>query len=243
MALTFRESLIFAFRFIVLMGLLGREYPHTAKGLGEAIGFSTLGEYIRRFLFHQLHPDSSESGTTLSLDSCPALNGETIFVHNFAEATFYAPSDPSGIGGMRREFIRATPNWRKGGARYDCVFINQDSSLKGLLGMAVAQVKLLFTLHHRERRYQCALVHWFQRDRDTPERTSGMWIVKPRTSYRIPVCSVIDLATIVRAAHLIPVYDNTPIPDTADHTTSLGDYDKFYVNKYIDHHAFELLHC
>ena len=226
------------------MSLLGRNYPRTAKAVGELIGLSTLEEYIRRFLFHQLHPDSPESGETLALDSCPTLDGETIFVHNFAEARFYAPSDPSGVGGMRREFIRATSDWRKGGARYDCVFVNQDSSLKGLLGMSVAQVKLFFTLYHRKRRYQCALVHWFQRDRDTPERTSGMWIVKPRVRYHIPICSVIDIATIFRAAHLIPVYnENSPIPDTADHTTSLGDYNKFFVNKYVDHHAFELLHC
>ncbi|KAI1786556.1 hypothetical protein LXA43DRAFT_975709 [Ganoderma leucocontextum] len=216
--------------------LSGRKYPRTADALGDIIGLSTFGEYIRRFLFHQLHPDSPESGETLPLDSCPPLDSESIYVHNFAEAVFYAPSDPSGVGGMRREFIRATPDWRKGGARYDCVFVNQDSSRKGLLGMDVAQVKLLFTLCYRQRRYQCALVHWYQREKDTPDG--------PRTRYRIPVCSVIDLATIFRAAHLIPVYNtNDRVPDTANHTMSLSDYDKFYVNKYVDHHAFDLLHC
>ncbi|KAI1781999.1 hypothetical protein LXA43DRAFT_977802 [Ganoderma leucocontextum] len=223
-----------------------RKYPRNANDLGEVIGLSTLDQFIRCFLFHQLHPNSAETGSTLPLDSCPVLEGEMIYVHHSAEAVFYAPSDPSGVGGMRREFIRATPSWRNGGARYDCVFVNRDSAQKGLLGLDVAQVKLLFTLCIWGRRYQCALVHWYQRDGDTPDKQTGMWFVKPSFSgnrYRIPICSVIDLNTIFRAAHLIPVYDrNTTVPDAADHTTTLRTYKKFYVNKYIDHHAFDLLH-
>ncbi|KAI1782208.1 hypothetical protein LXA43DRAFT_906440, partial [Ganoderma leucocontextum] len=138
-----------------------RNYPRTTDALGEVIGLSTFDQFIRRFLFHQLHPDSPESGSTLPLDSCPILEGESIYVHHSAEAVFYAPCNPSGVGGMRREFIRATPNWRNGGARYDCIFVNRDSTKKGFLGLDVAQVKIFFTLCVHGRQYQCALVHWY----------------------------------------------------------------------------------
>ncbi|PIL25424.1 hypothetical protein GSI_13314 [Ganoderma sinense ZZ0214-1] len=155
-----------------------RNYPRVANDLGKAIGLSTLDQLIRLFLYHQLHPDSSET----AIDDCPSLEFESIYVHHSAEVVFYAPSDPSGVGGMRREFIRAAPDWRKSGPRYDCVFLNRDSAQKGLLGLDVAQVKLLFTLCVGGRRYQCALVHWYQRDGDTPDKQTGMWIVKPSFS-------------------------------------------------------------
>ncbi|OAX31238.1 hypothetical protein K503DRAFT_654751, partial [Rhizopogon vinicolor AM-OR11-026] len=48
---------------------------------------------------------------------------EKITLYTSAVATFYAPSDISGIGGMRYERIRAVYTWRNGPGRYDCVFI------------------------------------------------------------------------------------------------------------------------
>ncbi|KAG2121642.1 hypothetical protein BD769DRAFT_1361146, partial [Suillus cothurnatus] len=55
-----------------------------------------------------------------------------ISVFNSASSRFYAPSDLSGIGGMRVEHIRACPSWRNEHSRNDCVFINMDSSLPGM---------------------------------------------------------------------------------------------------------------
>ena len=52
----------------------------------------------------------------------PMIDGR-IEVFNSAIATFHAPSDISGIAGMRREHIRAMPSWRNGPARYDTVLI------------------------------------------------------------------------------------------------------------------------
>ncbi|KAF9230397.1 hypothetical protein BU15DRAFT_16182, partial [Melanogaster broomeanus] len=60
-----------------------------------------------------------------------------IKVFNSAVATFVAPSDPSGIGSMRREHIHAVPSWRRGLARYDCVFVSTDDTQEGMLGMEV----------------------------------------------------------------------------------------------------------
>ncbi|KAJ8455013.1 hypothetical protein ONZ51_g12691 [Trametes cubensis] len=139
-----------------------------------------LIEMMRRFLFHQLHPGSLQSGSTLSLDDCPPLDEDAaLYLHFSAEAVFYAPSDISGTTGMRKEFIRATPSWRKKHPRYDCVFINRNSALPGLLGMDVGRVKAFISFKYGRMRYECALVHWYKRVGSSPDEDTGMWIVKP----------------------------------------------------------------
>ena len=51
----------------------------------------------------------------------------TIKVHHFAIATFYAPSDLSGSGGLRREQIWSTPYFF-GHPHRDTVFVVTDNS-------------------------------------------------------------------------------------------------------------------
>ncbi|KAI0323168.1 hypothetical protein GY45DRAFT_1265050, partial [Cubamyces sp. BRFM 1775] len=164
-------------------------------------------------------------------------------LHASAEAVFYAPSDVSGTTGMRREYIRATTSWRKKHPRYDCVFINRDSNLPGLLGLDVGQVKAFISFKYGGLIYQCALVHWYQRVGSTPDEDTGMWIVKPsKLRGGLPLLSIIHVDTIYRAAHLIGVSLNKAIPADIDHYNALDRFDTFYVNKFIDHNAFELLH-
>ncbi|KAH9014264.1 hypothetical protein EDB85DRAFT_1876526, partial [Lactarius pseudohatsudake] len=55
-----------------------------------------------------------------------------IIVYPSAVATFYAPSDISGIGGMHCERIYAVKSWRKGPGRYDTIFFNADPSMEGM---------------------------------------------------------------------------------------------------------------
>ncbi|KIL61333.1 hypothetical protein M378DRAFT_82595, partial [Amanita muscaria Koide BX008] len=45
-----------------------------------------------------------------------------VYVYPSAVATYCAPSDLSGVGGMFREQIRSTHSWRSGPERRDCVF-------------------------------------------------------------------------------------------------------------------------
>ena len=52
--------------------------------------------------------------------------------------------------------------------------------------------------------------------------------------------SVIHLDCIVRAAHLIAVYGNEVVPESLTLHDSLDTFQSFYVNKFIDHHAFEI---
>ena len=68
-----------------------------------------------------------------------------IFVYASAIANYHAPSDPSGIHGMHREHIRATPSWRQGPARYDCAFVNSKPELDSMHGLSVVHVLLFFS--------------------------------------------------------------------------------------------------
>jgi hypothetical protein len=197
---------------------------------------------IRRFLYDQLFPDNILSSSEVSLLDCPAFSGQ-IRVHNSAVATFHAPCDPSGIGGMRREHIRAVPCWRKSHSRYDCVFLNRDPDIPGVRGMDIVRVLLFFSFDLGGKVFPCALVRWFTVIGDGPDEDTGMWVVQPEVdTVGVPVLSVIHLDCVIRAAHLLPVFaSNVPIPRALHHSQTLDSFNLFYVNKFIDHHAFKIV--
>ncbi|KAI0364600.1 hypothetical protein BV20DRAFT_955911, partial [Pilatotrama ljubarskyi] len=222
-----------------------RQHGKTADSLAQEFNIPGLQAHIRRFLYYEVHrgDPTIPSGATLSLDVCPTFAEERIHVYYSASATFYAPSDPSGVGGMRRELIRATPQWRGAGARYDCVFVNRSNRDAGLLGMEVARVRLFFSFKYGARRYPCAAVHWYRRKDEHVDQDTGMWIVEPSfISGRRPLISVLHLDTIVRAAHLIGVSLGESVSEDLQSRDALDTFASFYVNKFVDHHAFELLH-
>lgn len=164
----------------------------------------------------------------------PTFYGK-ITIYTSAIATFYAPSDISGVGGMHRERIHAVKSWRKGPSRYDTIFVNTDSSLEGMRGLDVARVRLLFSFSYEGIEYPCALVRWFSRVGDSPDECTGMWVVQPDDD-----TSIIHLDTIFRASHLLPVFGRRePVLRSLSFTDTLNTFTRFYVNKYIDHHAFE----
>jgi len=162
-----------------------------------------------------------------------------ISIYPSAIATFHAPSDISGIGGMRRERIRAVKSWRKGPGRYDTIFVNTD--LPGMGGLDIARVRLFFSFSHDGVYYSCALVRWFTRVADSPDDCTGMWVVEPDDEER--PFSIIHLDTVVRAAHLLPVFGSGTgqVPKTLSFTDTLDTFKTFYVNKFVDHHAFEII--
>ena len=89
--------------------------------------------------------------------------------------------------------------------------------------------------------FSCALVHWFSSVGDSPDEHTGMWIVKPDLAENgTHTASVIHIDTIFHAAHLMPVYRNDAVPRYLSFTQSLDAFNLYYVNKYIDHHAFEI---
>jgi hypothetical protein len=213
-----------------------RIYPDT---IAEVIDQPDLVNLIQQFLYDQCHSDSESDESSSNTSNLPEFH-EKICVFTSAVATFHAPSDISGIGGMRYERIHAVATWRKGPARYDCVFVNTDPSARGMRGFDIARVRLLFTFKHEGTTYPCALVHWYSRVGDSPDEDTGMWVVEPDyLEDSAHFASVIHLDTIFRAAHLMPVYGNEYAPTYLSFDQSLDAFRTFYVNKYIDHQAFE----
>ena len=68
-----------------------------------------------------------------------------------------------------------------------------------------------------------------------------MWVVEPDFHPDGSAFSaVIHLDSILRAAHLIPVFGQDTISTDIPLAYSLDVFSSYYVNKYIDHHAFEI---
>ena len=108
-------------------------------------------------------------------------------------------------------------------------------------GLDVAHVQLFFSFCHDGIEYPCALVHWFSRVGYSPDVDTGMWIVKPDISNNGEnFISIIHLDTVVRACHLIPVFGPLRVSRTLSCTDTLDTFAHFYVNKYVDHYAFEV---
>ena len=206
-------------------------YPEDITDKIEQPNFPYL---IQQFIYDQQHPDYVSNADTPDL---PTFYGK-ITIYPSAVATFYAPSDISGVGGMRRERIHAVESWRKGPARYDTILVNTDSSMKGMRGLDVARVRLFFSFSHDGTEYPCALVQWFLRMGNSPDNLTGMWVVE-QDSDETP-SAIIHLDTIVRASHLLPVFGHARVPRTLAFSDTLNTFTRFYVNKYIDHHAFEI---
>jgi hypothetical protein len=209
----------------------------TVSQTAEALQQPDFLSYIRKFLYEQLHPEGPPS-SEVPPATYPTFHG-LISVYHSATATYYAPSDSSGCGGMHRERIHARESWRQGPARYDCALVNLDPDMDGMRGLAVVRVRRFFSIAFETKVYACAFVHWYSAIGDDPDEDTGMWKVKPDfNADGTPLVSVLHLDCILRSAHLIPVYGVDPVPKQLTPDYSLDHFSAFYVNKYIDHHAF-----
>lgn len=200
-------------------------------------------------LFHRDAPvDSDSDGFEDELRRIPEVQSRISVFHS-STAIFFAPSDISGVGGMRKEVVRAAPSWRRGPPRYDCVFVATGSA-EGFKGLHVARIKIFFSFKVDGKAVSCALVHWFESVGTRPDTDTGMWIVEPEYlpvlpgadvgENRKPKLAIISLDTVLRATHLIPVFGDGFIPVDTEFSASLDRFDRFFVNKYADHHSYEI---
>lgn len=214
-----------------------RVHPGTLAAELDEPAFS---EKLENFIKDQLELDTT-SYPDVGLPRSSFDMPEKITVYPSAVATFHAPSDLCGTGGMRRERMRAVDSWRQGAGRYDCIFINTDAPVPGMRGMDVARAKLFFSFTVNRVKYPCALINWFSRVGDSVDENTGMWVVEPDYDEDgIPQSSIVHVDTIVRLAHLIPVFRNEVAPRNLDYTETLDTFSAFYVNRFADHHAFEI---
>ncbi|KAH9986224.1 hypothetical protein BJV77DRAFT_1061839 [Russula vinacea] len=191
--------------------------PKAVEDLAAHIGQPKLPELLRQFLYDQLNPNSNIPSTEVDLEDCPRFMG-SIYVYHSAIARFYAPSDLCGAGGMYRERIRSNPDWRGEYARRDTMFVETNADLDGMRGMAIGRALLFFHLPS-----MIATTH--------PEFGAN----GQRT------LAVIHLDCVARAAHLLPVYGPSFIPDDFHFSDALDAFRSYFVNRHIDHHTHNFL--
>ncbi|KAG1905765.1 uncharacterized protein F5891DRAFT_1125793 [Suillus fuscotomentosus] len=75
---------------------------------------------------------------------------------------------------------------------------------------------------------------------DAPDEDTGMWVVQPSFDGHSPNILVIHIDAIYYTAHLLPVYGVDFIPHAINFLNTLDKFHTFYVNKFADHHAFEI---
>jgi len=112
------------------------------------------------------HPDAQRQHYQHENGRGDLFDVTDVSVFHSAQATFFAPSNPSGVHGMYRETIRSTPRWTRGeipGPRRDCVFVSApgDETDTTVNDLNVARVLSFFSFSRSGKVYQCALVHWF----------------------------------------------------------------------------------
>ncbi|KAF8222253.1 hypothetical protein L208DRAFT_607908 [Tricholoma matsutake] len=77
---------------------------------------------------------------------------------------------------------------------------------------------------------------------EEPCNETGLWIVRPDFYRHKPCLAVVHLDCMLRGAHLIGVAGDDFLPQEGfDFSPSLDSFKAFYVNKYIDYHAHEIL--
>ncbi|KAG1762208.1 hypothetical protein EDD22DRAFT_778730, partial [Suillus occidentalis] len=209
------------------------------RTLSEELELPNFPQLIQEFIHDQAHAADPDPPVFDPL-SAPLFLGK-VAVFNSAAASFYAPSDLSGVGGMRREYIRALPCWRGGAPQYDCVFVNMDTDTDIMNGLAIARVLCFFSFSHRTSFFQCAVVRWFSHVLDARDPDTGMYVVAPATlEDDTPDISIIHIDCIFRAAHLIPLYGSNFLPRAVTSHDSYDVFRSYFVNKYADHHTFEI---
>jgi len=219
---------------VVLARTRVRNLPRYLKELADHINEPDLLYLTCHFLFEHLNPNFEGLS-----DEHPTITSK-VNVFWSAVATFYAPSDDSGIRGMHHERICSTPCWRNKYPRHDCAFVVEDDDEIGFRALCVVRVKLFFSFEHNGVVCPCALVEWFRRMGCSPDPDTGMWKVKPEYTGNSRDMSVLHLDTFLRGAHLLPVFGTTRIPVGFHYSASLDVFKSYYVNKYIDHLAHEM---
>ena len=176
-------------------------------------------------------------------DVYPVIEGK-IHTFNTAVATFYAPSDNSGITGMCCEYIQAMSSWRNGPACYDCVLVNAKPDVDGAQGFKVARVFLFFSFLHGSKEYPCAFIQWYSFVGTGPDEDTGCWVVEPdiEDNGKSPHVAVIHIDCILRTVHLMPVTRTAHFVDRSIIMhTSLDTFKLFYLDRFVNYHAFESL--
>jgi hypothetical protein len=110
-------------------------YPQDIDSLATSIGKPNLAYMTLVCIADQIG---------MSPDELSPIQSKISVFHS-AIATFFSPSNPSGIHGMWYKHIQSTPSWRGHKKQHDCAFIIEDNSKPGVAGMGIVRVMLFFS--------------------------------------------------------------------------------------------------
>jgi len=94
----------FLLRLLTLMSSVARKYPWKVHELALQINEPDLQNHIGRFIFSQLHPHDPFPTRDQDMSRYTLFENKVSVFHS-AVATYYAPSDHSGICGMHKQRI------------------------------------------------------------------------------------------------------------------------------------------
>ncbi|KAH8983940.1 hypothetical protein EDB92DRAFT_1803467, partial [Lactarius akahatsu] len=67
-----------------------------------------------------------------------------------------------------------------------------------------------------------------------------LWVIQPETNADgTPAVAVIHLDSVLCGAHLLPIFGDSFMSIDLSPHNSLDAFKTYYINKYIDYHAFE----
>ncbi|KAH9974842.1 hypothetical protein BJV74DRAFT_879675 [Russula compacta] len=211
---------------VILSQVPAQGYPTSVEALAAHIEQPQLPELLWYFLYDQLNPDADISADNIPINQCPIFTSQISV-------------NLCGAGGMYQERICSNPNWRDEHARHDTVFIEIGQG--GMQGMVIGHVRLFFSFAFGRKHYPCALIEWLIPG-DDPDEDTGMWVVRPEYHGNgQQILTIVHLDCISRAAHLLPVFGSSFIPDELHFSDSLDIYCAYFVNNNIDHHCHEFL--
>ena len=174
------------------------------------------------------------------LDSGHCTEDLKAIIVRSATCVYFPLSDCNGIA-PKREILRATLSWRNSLPCHDMVLV-KTGLVPGPHGLSVAWLHLLFSFTKSNTCHNVALIQWYSYLGDSPDEDTGMWAIKKeRESNGLPIIDFIYIDAIVQSCQLLPIYGRGMIPCQVTHMTSFNCFQAYYVNKFADHHLFELL--
>lgn len=140
--------------------------------------------------------------------------------------------------GILKQIARCTGEWRSAGPCHDTVLVGHaDGRGNGLDRFEVCRLHLLFKFQDRDisenpEKHELAYVQWFQKK--SHHKLNQMVMVELTESF-----SVISVESIYRPIHLIPKFDiQNDLKTTLANHKAPDNFREFYINSYIDRHAF-----
>jgi len=140
---------------ILICHELSERCVNAQKVAEDATQLNLVG--LIRILLCQCSQSQANTSLPLSADYLDFTEAHPLTTYNSAVATFYAPSNLSGTGGMQKERIQAVSCWRGGHSQFDTMLLkpNNGSGSEStsndkptINSFSIARVQLIFSFEY-----------------------------------------------------------------------------------------------